>query len=338
MVSASEWERGGQVLPADSEALLAAVAASTADPLAGVFGPASLTWKINREAGLFLGAGRAALLQLAHPWVTASLVDHSQVLANPIRRFHNTFRIVFTMIFGSLDQALSAARHLHGLHARIRGEMPEAVATFRRGSRYEANDIAALRWVYATLIDTAVLAYECVRPPLTDRELDAYYIETKTLAALFGIPPSALPDDWQAFLSYVGEMCVSDDLGINETARQLGQNVLAGAGSWVHPPHWYRGLTALWIPARFRKGFGLSFGTADRQAAERAMRWLPRAYRVLPTALRFVGPYREAVARLHGRPAGVLAQLGNRFWIGLNQMPFAADETNRRLGRPRGIC
>jgi len=32
----------------------------------GVFGPDSLTWRIDREALTFLGAGRALLLQLAH--------------------------------------------------------------------------------------------------------------------------------------------------------------------------------------------------------------------------------------------------------------------------------
>ncbi len=60
-----------------SEELLAGISLGTADPDAGIFGPASLSWRINRESALFLGAGRAALLQLAHPWVTASLAEHS---------------------------------------------------------------------------------------------------------------------------------------------------------------------------------------------------------------------------------------------------------------------
>lgn len=332
MVTEFKRKHGSVVLRADSESLLTAVAARTADPIGGVFGPGSVTWKINRETALFLGAGRAALLQLAHPWVTAALVQHSQLLADPIRRFHNTFRIVYTMLFGSLQQALAAARHLHTLHTAIRGEMPEDVAAYRRGSIYEANQVAALRWVYATLIDSAVVAYECVMPPLTEPERAAYYSETKTLAALFGIPSSALPEDWDGLLAYMGEMCVSDDLGVNETARLLGRNVLAGAGSWIHPPYWYRALTTLWMPARFREEFALNFGPAERRAAERALRWLPRAYGMVPAAFRFVGPYREAISRLHRRPTGTLARLGNRFWIGLNQMPFAADRDDRLGG------
>ncbi|HSM78680.1 MAG TPA: oxygenase MpaB family protein, partial [Bryobacteraceae bacterium] len=82
-----------------------------------------MSWRINRESALFLGAGRAALLQLAHPWVVAALEKHSNLISRPIARFHNTFRIVFAMIFGSLDQAVAASRHLYTVHTYIHGEM-----------------------------------------------------------------------------------------------------------------------------------------------------------------------------------------------------------------------
>jgi hypothetical protein len=32
---------------------------AAADPLLGVFGPRSMTWQVDREAAIFLGAGRA---------------------------------------------------------------------------------------------------------------------------------------------------------------------------------------------------------------------------------------------------------------------------------------
>jgi len=307
----------------DSEALLAAVARQTVNPQAGIFGPDSVSWKINREAALFLGAGRAALLQLAHPWVATALAQHSALLSSPIARFHNTFRAVFTMIFGSLDQALGAARHLYALHTRIRGEMPEDVGSYRRGSHYEANEIGALRWVYASLIESAVLAYECAMPPLTAKELADYYAESKTLAGLFGIPAAALPENWEAFIAYNEQMAQSDALGVNPLSRAMAHNLLAGAGSWIHPPHWYRALTARWMPARFREEFALDFSAADQRAAEGAMRRLPGIYRRLPLSIRFVGPWHEASARLDRRPAGALTQASNRFWIGQPRLPFA---------------
>src|ERR1043166_9228413 len=100
------------VSESDLESALDFVRAEAAGQLQGVFGPASMTWRIDREAVIFLGAGRALLLQLAHPWVAAAVAEHSRTFADPIGRFHRTFDVVFTMVFGSLDSALAAARPL----------------------------------------------------------------------------------------------------------------------------------------------------------------------------------------------------------------------------------
>jgi uncharacterized protein (DUF2236 family) len=307
----------------ESESLIAAIERATADPRAGIFGPQSMSWRINRESALFLGAARAALLQLAHPWVSTSLEQHSSLMDQPIARFHHTFRIVFAMIFGSRDQAAAAARHLYTVHTYIRGEITEDIAAYRRGSTYEANEIGALRWVYATLIESAVLAYECVLPPLAPQELAAYYAEAKTLATLFGLPASALPRDWIEFLGYCRAMENSNLLGVTEQSRSMAHNLLRGAGSWIKPPQWYCSLTAEWLPRRFRSEFGLKFDDTDRHAATRAKRWLPRIYCTLPPAIRFVGPWHEAQARLRGRALGSIGQRSNRFWIGQSRLPFA---------------
>lgn len=306
----------------DSEALLDELERTCIHPQAGIFGPDSLTWKFNRESALFLAAGRAALLQLAHPWVAAALADHSTVMARPIVRFHNTFRIVFTMVFGSLDQALAAARHLYSLHTHIRGELREDVAAYRSGSHYEANEVGALRWVYATLVESAVIACECVLGPITADERERYYAESRTLSGLFGIPSAALPQTWQEFAAYNAEMHASSLLGVSAGARAMAQNLLSGAGSWIHPPFWYRALTTEWMPPRFREEFGLGFGGAEKRAAARARRWLPRIYRRIPHAVRFIGPWREAQARLAGRHPDSLTHWSNRFWMGDPRMPF----------------
>ena len=142
------------VSASDLERLLGEAKRSAAGTSAGLFGPDSVSWKINREAGLFLAAGRATLLQLAHPWVAAAIAEHSTTLHDPIGRFHQTFRVMFTISFGSVEQAIAVARHLHSRHQGIRGTMPETVGAFAAGSRYEANEVHALLWVYATLIDS----------------------------------------------------------------------------------------------------------------------------------------------------------------------------------------
>src|SRR6185437_11828061 len=301
------------VSPDLSEFLIASAAHTANDPRAGLFGPNSLSWRINRESALFLGAGRAALLQLAHPWVATALQQHSMVMDRPIARFHSTFRIVFTMIFGTAAQAASAARHLYDLHTHIQGDMPQDIARWPRGSHYQANETAALRWVFATLAESAVLAWEAVLPPLVPEELDEYYRDSCLFAALFGLGAESLPPDWKSFLIYCREMEQSDDLGVSDAARRMGQNLLRGANSWIKPPHWYRALTAAWLPERFRAEFGLRFGAEEERAVAKARERLPRWYGRLPASVRFVGPWQEAHARLAGRGAEVVARLSNRF-------------------------
>jgi uncharacterized protein (DUF2236 family) len=307
----------------DSERLIAEVERAAIDPNGGILGLQSISWRINREAALFFGAGRAALMQLAHPWVATALEQHSSLMSRPIARFHSTFRIVFAMVFGSLQQAVGAARHLYTVHTYIRGALTEEVGAWPRGSAYEANDIAALRWVLATLIESAVMAYECVLPPLTDGELAAYFEESKTLAGLFGLPPSAMPRDWSGFRAYCREMESSDELGVSVGARAMARDLLRGAGSWIKPPEWYCALTTAWLPERFRREFDLRYGEPEREAAQAVGKWLPRIYRKLPDALRFIGPWHEAQARLRGERPGVVARLSNRFWIGQESLPFA---------------
>lgn len=311
----------------DIEALLARVDAGVTDRNAGIFGPDSMSWRINRESALFLGAGRAALLQLAHPWVTAALRQHSSLLNKPIARFHNTFRIVFTMVFGTADQALGASRHLYSLHTRITGELTEDTAGFKRGDRYQANEINALRWVFATLVDSALIAHESIFGDLPSQDRERYYQESKTLAALFGIPAASLPANLDDFNAYVQEMCRAGDssgaLGVTSDARAMAHNLLAGAGSFVTPPYWYRALTTSWLPPRLRNEFQLSFGPSQQLSAQRALKRLPALYKSLPAAVRLIGPWHEAQARLKSRSAGPIGRLSNSFWIGQKKMPFA---------------
>src|SRR5258706_1942001 len=162
--------------------------AAASGSLSGIFGPQSMTWRINREAAIFLGAGRALLLQLAHPWIAAAIEQHSSTFSNPIGRFHRTFSTVFTMVFGTLDQSLDAARRLHRRHAAISGTLRSAAGPFAAGSFYCANEISALRWVHATLWDTALMTYALVLPALTQEERALYYAEGRVFAAMFRIP------------------------------------------------------------------------------------------------------------------------------------------------------
>jgi uncharacterized protein (DUF2236 family) len=301
----------------DFERELDRVRGAARNPTAGIFGPGSLTWRVDREAVIFVAAGRALLLQLAHPWVAAAITEHSRTLADPIGRFHRTFSTVFAMVFGTLDQALSMARRLHRRHAQIGGILPMSIGPYAEGSPYHANDVSALRWVWATLVDSALLAYELVSPSLTHDERERYYVESRSFAALFGIPASQLPTDWNAFAAFNRSMWQSEVLTVSPAAGEIARQILSGTGLWLHAPDWYRAVTANLLPPRLRAGFGLAYGEPERRAAERALSRISRIYPALPNRLRHVGPYHEAMARLSGRAQPDLATRWlNRLWVG----------------------
>ena len=236
----------------------------------GVFGPGSAVWQVDREALVFLGAGRALLMHLAHPWVATAIAEHSTTLADPIGRFHRTFEIVFTLVFGSLDQAVAASRRLHRRHAAITGVDAANGRPLCRGLAVPRQRPPALMWVHATLVDTAVAAYELVLPPLDAETRARYYAESRLLGALFGIPVEAQPPDWPAFGRYVEETVASDRLTVGAAARAIAAGVLAGAGR-IPVPRWYRDVTAALLPERLRGAFGLPFSADERRRAMRAL-------------------------------------------------------------------
>ena len=285
-------------------------------PVEGFFGPRSASWKISRESALFAGSWRAALLQLAHPWVAQSIADHSKTLSRPLERFRSTFRIVFSMVFGSTDHAIAAARYLHTLHTTIRGRVPEneVPRPFPPGDRYGANETHAMIWVLVTLIDSAVRAYEEIVAPLDPETKDQYLEETRDLAALFGINRHHMPRDWQALQRYFDEQIAGPVITITPTARRLADGLFASA--WfvrgARPLH--RQLATVWMPPTLVTPLGLSDVNLD--AAGNWMALYKQAYHLMPPTIRYLPSYHEACERLKGRHRpGLATRLGNRLWL-----------------------
>ena len=314
------------VTEAGLERELTMVQSAAVSEAAGIFGPESVCWRIDREAAVFLGAGRALLLQLAHPWVAAAIIEHSRTLSDPIGRFQRTFNVTLSMMFGTTSQAFEAARRLHRRHAGVRGNLTEGSGAYAAGSAYLANDVAALRWVWATLVETALLAYELIAPPLSAEDRERYYAESRLFAALFGIPQDALPQSWADFVGYIDEMVGSQCLAVSREARLVAAELWAGAGTGWATPLWYRALTARLLPCRLRRDFGLSYGPREQRSAEWATSVLRRVYPWVPASLRHVAPYHEARARLAGRTRpGALIRVLNRFWIGQSSMAVGGE-------------
>lgn len=284
------------------EERLAQIEAGVKDPCWGLFGPDSLSWRISRESVTFLGAGRAALLQLAHPYVAHAVEQHSATRADPIGRFNRTFLHVYGMIFGDLPSALASARRVRGVHDHIHGPIDEDVGRYARGHRYTAHDEQGLLWVLATLIETSVMAYELGIARLTPAEKEAYYQESKVFGALFGLSDEAMPADWPAFKRYCEEMASGSALAVGRPALETARFLLAAEGPTGPFKRVYATLTTGLLPPRVREGYELPFGPAEEATYRSTLRAVERAWPLIPERMRWVPDYVEARRRVAGRP------------------------------------
>jgi uncharacterized protein (DUF2236 family) len=259
--------------------------------LAGLYGPESEAWALNREAMLLLGAGpRALLLQLAHPQVAAGVADHSDFRTDPWARLRGTLRSYLAIVYGTGTAARAEIRRLNALHRTI------------TGPSYRARDPELSMWVHATLVDSTIVAADAWLEPISRDRRRAYYEETLPIGRAFGIPADVLPSNLDAFEAYLDRMLAPDGpIQVGPVARDLAHVVLhpplgpvLPALAWL-PPVAYA--WTLWpavglLPRQVRDAYGLRWGPVEQAvsawlvAGWRAWRpMLPAGLRQMPQAL-----------------------------------------------------
>lgn len=268
---------------------------------AGLFGPTSEAWRLNREAMLLLGAGpRALLMQIAHPAVAAGVDEHSDFRADPWRRLAATLRSYLTIVYGTSTVAHAEIRRLNALHRGI------------VGPGYSARDPELALWVHATLIDSTIVANDTWIEPLSRERRAAFYLETRPIGLAFGVPDTLLPPDLGAFEAYVDGMLAPDGpVAVSAVARELAEVILhpplAPLARWLPevpqagtvlarvPPAVYD--WTLWpavglLPEIVRRGYRLRWGRSEQLVSRwllagwRAWRpVLPESFRQMPQAL-----------------------------------------------------
>jgi ER-bound oxygenase mpaB/B'/Rubber oxygenase, catalytic domain len=128
-----------------------------------------------------------------------------------------------------------------------------------------SNEVNALLWVYATLVESAAV-YDSVLPPLTSNDRETYYAESKAMAALFGIPATALPADWSGFEAYNRAMWTSDMLGVNVLLCEMAHPCPARPGILV--PVQAPGYEVAQIPSVLTQSSSRSYLFASEESAK----------------------------------------------------------------------
>ncbi len=257
----------------------------------GWFGPGSAAWRINGETALLLAGPRALLMQVAHPAVARGVIEHSAFRRDPFRRLRRTLEPMLSITFGDHDQAAQALGAVNEVHARVHGEGPD-------GPPYDAFDPGLLLWVHATLVDSALVAYERFVGTIPPDAKERYYIEMKLQATALGVPAGLLPGTYAAFGAYLAD--ATSALEIGDDGRALCDDVLWPPIPAVLAPvsALIRVVTIAMLPARLAVGFGLRQVPADRLVLAATGAALRGVLPMLPGSLRRWAHARDAASRV----------------------------------------
>ncbi|HYL71806.1 MAG TPA: oxygenase MpaB family protein [Candidatus Dormibacteraeota bacterium] len=265
-----------------------------------------MTWRVMREPLLMLGAGRALLMQAAHPLVAQGAIDHSAFATDPYGRLERTVEWVTLVSYGTTAEARAVSERVLRVHRRIAGRLPAANATSRvpADRAYAASNTSLLRWVHASFVDSMLATHDALVGDLNDSDRDGFVREWDAVAALMGVPQRLLWPDAAAMRRYAVRQVERGPCLPGAGSRLVAQTVL-------HPP-----VRALWLrpgvdllafvslgllPDALRSAYGFRWSRAHRVAHAAALASLRSAHPVLPRRLRVSPVHDLAVARAAGR-------------------------------------
>jgi uncharacterized protein (DUF2236 family) len=276
-------------------------------PDPGLFGPGSVTWRVMAEPRLMFGAGRALLMQAAHPLVAEGAIEHSTYATDPFGRFERTVEWVTVMCFGTTAEARRASSHVNRLHSRVEGRLARDHATrsVAGGSPYSGTDPRLLRWVHATFVDTMLVTHDAFVGGLSEDDADRFVREWHAVAALMGVPRRSLWESREALRRYV-EREQAERTGAarpGEGSRLVAQTVLRPpVSSAAMRPGWalVTFATVGLLPAAMRSAYGIRWTPAHAAAHATLSMGLRSGSITLPRRFRVSPVYDRAMARTQG--------------------------------------
>lgn len=167
----------------------------------GLFGPASVTWRVHLEPVLWVGGFRALYLQSLHPRVVRGTAQNSALFDRDEawQRFQRTSDFVRIRTFGATEEVARAGRRVRRMHARLRGHDPDT------GEQFRIDDPEYLLWVHCGEIDSYVTVARRAGV-VTSAEADAYVSESRRAAEVVGLSAAQVPGSTAELADYYARM------------------------------------------------------------------------------------------------------------------------------------
>jgi uncharacterized protein (DUF2236 family) len=275
----------------------------------GLFGPDSVTWRVQGDPIMWVAGLRALLLQAVHPAAMAGVLQHSDFRADPWGRLFRTADYVGTVAFGSTEDVEAVGARVRGVHAKVRG------MDKRTGRTYRAEDPDLLRWVHCCEVESFVTTYQRAGGGLSAAEVDAYYAEQTRAAAVVGLDSRRVPGSAAEMATYFRQM--RPHLQVDARARRTAGYVLVPPMplrvqlTTPARPAWLAAssLSAALLPPWARRLYGLPGVVTTDVAATVGVRAMRLALHAAPSRYR-EGPHLRAARQRMGQTAESAGSVG----------------------------
>lgn len=183
----------------------------------GLFGPATVAWRVHGDVTTMMVGGVASLLlQMLHPAVLAGVWDHSNFRDDMLGRLRRTARFIALTTYGGRDEAEAVLARVRTIHGGVRGTLPD-------GTPYAADDPHLLAWVHVTEAISFLDAWiRFGEPGMSAADQDRYFAEVARIGAALGATP--LPRSRAEADALVAAM--RPELAVDARTREVARLVL----------------------------------------------------------------------------------------------------------------
>jgi uncharacterized protein (DUF2236 family) len=229
--------------------------------VAPLFDKESLTWKINREPVMFLGGGRALLIQAADQALARRIIA-SDYLDHPWQRLTHNLDIALKISFSEKEQAASEKAKLIG---------------------WSQDE---LLWAWAALLDTSLVIYQRYVGNLKEEEIEQFYREQLDFFKACGGKKTDAPKTYNQFVDYYQAR-----LKTLQPSKEAKQVMLAVTGeNYPKPLLALRPLLNLvtvgLLPAELQSAYNREIGLMQRKMLIMQSNSIKTVMRILPGLVR----------------------------------------------------
>lgn len=223
--------------------------------------------KIIKEGILLVSGGAAILLQVANPRIAQIVSENSNFAKRPLDRLRSTMTYMYCSAFGTPEEKRDISARVNQIHQQV------------NGPSNTADDAELQLWVGATLYVVGVDLYQRIFGELDEDTADNVYRDYSVISTSLRVPPEMWPETRQGFLKYWDEQVKT--LEITSHARDIAKDLLFNESV----PLWIRVnlpiirlLTAEWLPAPIREGYGLKMSRRRRRIYRLSMGLIRKVY------------------------------------------------------------